>query len=286
MKVERILKFVWDEFVYGGHLLALGAASVVFTSAILLNVPITWDFLLIVYLIFYVIYFYNRFREIENDFLTNPERTQYFKKYIKYTSLVISCSILVIAGMLFHFGNFPSLIFGLLMLLSGLFYSSFLKKFTGKIFGFKSFYVSFIWALLVIFLISYYSFPLDIAVIFIFIFIFLRCLVGTNFSDIKDIDSDKKEELLTLAIVYGERKLIKSLNLISIFSVILVVVGVYFNLLPIFSLMLILTFFYSLYYFKKLSDKKIKSPILYSVLVDGEHVPWLIFVLIGKFLLC
>ena len=275
MKIEWVLKFARDEFIYGGHLLALGAASVVFTSAILLNVPITWDFLLVVYLIFYIIYFYNRFRETENDFLTNPERTQYFEKYIKYVPFVVSCSILVIVGILFHFGSFLNLVFGLLVLLSGLFYSLFLKKITGKIVGFKSFYVSFVWALLVIFLISYYSFPLDMAVVFIFIFIFLRLLVNTIFFDIKDIESDKKNVLKTIPILLGKRKVLNYLHIINIISFVPIIVGIHKDFLPVFCLPFIFLSFYSFYYLRKAENKKINIRSLSYIMVDGEYLFWL-----------
>mgnify|MGYP001562821980 CR=1 FL=1 len=73
MVIEKILKTIWKEFVYGGHLLSLGAASIVFTSAILLEIKITWDCLLVVYLGAQIIYLYNRYKEFKKDSLTNPE---------------------------------------------------------------------------------------------------------------------------------------------------------------------------------------------------------------------
>lgn len=59
MAIEKILKFIWNEFIYGGHLPSLGAAAIVLFSGILLNIKITWDCLLITYFIFYLIYLYN-----------------------------------------------------------------------------------------------------------------------------------------------------------------------------------------------------------------------------------
>jgi|GEM_PF-6421917 len=44
MKAKQILKFAWNEFVYGGHLPAFVALSISFSSAILLDIPISWDF--------------------------------------------------------------------------------------------------------------------------------------------------------------------------------------------------------------------------------------------------
>ena len=70
IEIKKILKFIWDEFIYGGHLLSLGGTSVTFFSCILLNIKITLDCLFIVYLIVYVVYLYNRFKEIDIDCLT------------------------------------------------------------------------------------------------------------------------------------------------------------------------------------------------------------------------
>ena len=39
--MKNKLKIILDEFIYGGHLISLGASSVVFTSAILLKISIT-----------------------------------------------------------------------------------------------------------------------------------------------------------------------------------------------------------------------------------------------------
>ena len=79
MKLKKILNSIWNEFVYGGHLLSLGAVSIVYTASILLDIRITWDFLLVVYLGTESVYLYNRFKEYKVDFLTNPERTEHKK---------------------------------------------------------------------------------------------------------------------------------------------------------------------------------------------------------------
>jgi len=285
-KIKSFLNSVGKEFIYGGHLISLGASSVVLTSAILLNIPITWDFLLIVYLITYTVYLYNRFKEFDEDFLTNPDRTQHIGGYIKYTPLIVFCSILVVVGLLLCFSNFLSLIFGLLLLLLGVLYSVCLKKVTKKIVGFKSFYVSFIWALLVIFLAIYYSFPLSLSVFLIVFFVFLRCMIITSFCDVKDVESDSKENLLTLIVTYKKEGLVKLLIIFNVLSAALIIIGIYLSLFSLFSLMLIFTFFYSSCYLRKLSDRKITSPFLYDVFVDGEKFLWSIFVLWGKFLTC
>ena len=280
--VKRTLKAIWKEFIYGGHLLSLGAVSIVFTSAVLLNIKITWDFLLIVYLGIQSIYLYNRYKEYKKDFLTNPERTKHIGKYVKYIPLIIFLFFVIIFSILIYHKNFLALFLGLFLLIMGLLYTKIFKNLTQKILGFKSFFVSLMWALLVIFLAIYYSLPFNLALLLIFIFIFLRWIVNTSFFDIKDIESDKREGLLTLANVWGEKKLINILSLLAILAIVPIIIGVYLKLFPIFSLMLVFTIPYTFYYLKKSQDKKTNTAFLYNVIVDGEFILWSIFVLIGK----
>lgn len=283
--ITKFLKSIWNEFVYGGHLLSLGAASIVFTSAILLGIKITWDCLLVVYLGAQIIYLYNRYKEFQKDSLTNPERTKHIKKYIKYTPLIIFCFIVILVGILIYFNKIVSLFFGLIMLFLGLFYSISLKNLTKKIIAFKTIFVSLMWALLVIFLAIYYSFPLNLAVVLVFVFIFLRLFINTNFFDIKDIESDKKEGLLTTPIVLGQKKLINMLSVVSVLSIIPIGIGLYYKLFPTFSIMLLFTIFYTFLYFQKIKNKNFNTDFLFSVWVDGEYLLWSVFILIGKFIL-
>jgi 4-hydroxybenzoate polyprenyltransferase len=158
MKIQKFLKTIWNEFVYGGHLISLGAVSVVFTSSILLNINITWDSLLVTYLGCQIIYLYNRYKEFNIDFLTNPERTKHTEKYIRYIPLIIFIFSLLAIGILIYFEKFHALIFGFFLVFLGLLYSLFLKKLTKKIIGFKNFFVTLIWASLVIFLAFNFNF--------------------------------------------------------------------------------------------------------------------------------
>ena len=284
MKIKKFLEIIWNEFVYGGHLLSLGAVSIVLTSAILLDSKITWDFLLIVYLGVQSIYLYDRYRGFKKDALTNPERTKHIEKYVKYIPLIILFFSFIIVAIVIYF-NIRALPFIILMLLLGLFYSISLKKLTQKIVGFKTFFVSLMWALLVMVLAIYYSLLFNLALFFIFIFIFLKCFIIISFFDIKDIESDKKEGLLTLANVWGQKKLIDILKLITLLAIIPIILGFYLGLLPLFSLMLIFTIPYTFYYLKKSKDKKTDISFLNNVIADGEPILWLFLILFGKILL-
>lgn len=282
--MAKILKIVWDEFIYGGHLLSLGASSIVFTSAILLGIKITWDCLVIVYLGMQSAYLYNRYKDFKKDYLTNPERTKHFEKYVSKIPIIIGIFILIIILMLFYFSTPEILLFGLFLVLMSLLYSKIFKDFTKKIPGFKGFYVALMWASLALFLIVYYSFSFKISVLLIFIFIFLRLFINIFFFDIKDIESDKKENLLTLAVILGKKKLINFLNIIDIISILPIILGIYLDLFPFYSIVLVFTVFYVLLYFRKINDLKFKTGFLYNVIIDGEYILWSFFILLSKFL--
>lgn len=284
MRVKKALKSIWDEFVYGGHLLSLGSTSIVFASAMLLNIPITWDFLLIVYLITYIVYLYDRFRGLKQDLLTNCNRSKHISKYIKYVPSIVFCSAVIIVGMLIYFGNQSSLIFGLLVLLFGLLYNAFFKKITQKIVGFKNFYVAFMWSLSVIFLVIYYSFPLNLTVLLLSIFVFLRWLVNTVFFDIKDIKSDKEHDLNTIPILYSKNKTLNYLHIVNILSLVLIIIGVYKNIFSICFLSLSIFYFYSFYYIQEARNENININKLSYIMVDGEYLLWPITLILCKFI--
>jgi len=284
MVIEKIVNSIWNEFVYGGHLLSFGAVSIVYTASILLDIRITWDFLLVVYLGTESVYLYNRFKEYKVDFLTNPERTEHIKKYVKYIPFIIFLMTFSAIVIVVYFNKISALTFGLLLLIIGLLYSLFFKKITEKIIAFKSFFISLMWSLLVLFLAIYYSAPINLALFLFSVFVFLRFFVSVSFFDIKDIKTDKQEGLKTLAVVLKQSTLWQFLSIIAILAVLPLIIGVYLRVLPISSLMLFLTIPYTFFYFKQLENKNISPYFLYNVIVDGEFIFWLFFVLSGNFI--
>lgn len=285
MVFKKILKSIWNEFVYGGHLLALGAVSIVYTSAVLLNIKITWDFLVITYLGVYTPYLYNRYKEFNKDFLTNPDRTEHIKNYVKYIPLIITFFLIIILGIFLYFNKTGALLFAIFLLFLSFSYSVLFKGFSKKIIGFKNFYISLSWALLSVLLVIYYSFSLNLALFLILIFVFLRFFLSTIFFDIKDVESDKKEGLLTLPVVLKRKGLINVLSVMNIITITPMIIGFFLKIFPLYSLILLFVVFYSFYYFYKLTKDKVNTNFLYYVIVDGEFVLWTPIILLGKILL-
>jgi len=280
-----IFKRIFNDFIYNGHLIAIGAVGIVLSSAVLLNIKITLGCLLIVYLLTYSSILYNRYKEQKNDYLTNPERTKNLEIYFRWIRLIILLSIVISIGIMFYSKKNKALIFIILLALSTFLYTRYFKKTTRNIIAFKNIYFSLVTSFLLLFLTLYYSYSFfDISFFLVFTFIFLRMFVNTIFLDIKDVKSDREEHLLTLPIVLGEEKTKVVLKIITFFSILPIIFGVYLCSLPLFSLVLIFIIPYTFYYLKK-SSKKENFYLVNYILADLEFSLWPIFILVTKIMI-
>ncbi len=281
--IKKILKSIWKEFIFGGHFQSLGAVSIILVSGILLNIRITWHGLVIIYLIFYPLYLYNRYKEINIDATTNPERTQHFKKYLKWMPIILYTVIILAVAGLAYFNNIQTLVFGLLLLIFGLLYTTVFKKITRKIAFFKNFYVALFFATLVFFAVVYHSETLTIAALLFFLFVYFKSVMMQIFLDIKDIESDKKDALITLPVKFGKKKIFNILKTISLLTTILIPIlfSIFWPIFPKSILFLLFTIPFNFYCFKKAKEQKYFAYILGS----GEFVLWLILILIGEVIL-
>jgi 4-hydroxybenzoate polyprenyltransferase len=278
--MRKILNAIWREYVYGGHVLALGAVSIVFTSSILLGIKITWDFLLIVYLGVYLVYLYNRYYEIEKDSLTNLQSVNYFKKYAKFSPLIIILCVFIIFLIQIYLKKNLTICISAVMLFLGLSYSIYFKKLTKKILAFKSLFVPLMWASLVLFLFIYYQKTPNFSFLIISIFIFLRLLIGTSFADIKDIESDKEDGLKTFPIIFGKDKVFIFLNVLNILAIFPILLGVYLKLLPNLALCLLLTSAFKYYCIIKTKKRGANIADITRKFDYQENVLWSIYLLI------
>jgi len=285
MIIEKILKPIWNKFVYGGHLACLGVTALAFAVSILLNIKITWEFLVMVYLLSELTLLFNYYKEINRDVLTNPERANYHKQHLKFLPFLIFFYGIGFLILMICFGNFKNITMGIFLIFLGILFTLIFKKITKKITGFKTFYVSLCFGLLVFFTAIYYSFPLNSVVLLIFLFVFLRLSVNISFFDIKDIESDRKEGLRTFPIFFGKDNFLNYLHIVNLLSFTPIIFGVITKTLPFFSLFLLFLFFYSLYYIEKAKNKNTNIRTLSYTLVDGEYFFWPIILLLGKFLM-
>lgn len=280
--LKKILKTVWDEFVYGSHLLALGDTLAIIALSIILEIQITWALPLVIYLSVLAINSYNRYEEYDTDILTNPERSEKMRKYIRFFPYLISLLLVVATIIVSQTATMQSLIFMGLLFILGLLYTLIFKGWTKKVIGFKNFSIALPYSLMVIFTALYYGHPITGVVILIMIFYYIRIFMSAMYFDIKDIRGDKKEGLKTFAVVFGKDKTINILQWLNIISFIPILVGLYYNLIPFYSVALFLTIPYANYYLSKTSSKSINLSFLNNVIADGEFIFWLPYILIAK----
>lgn len=170
------------------------------------------------------------------------------------------------------------------LLLFGWLYTVVFKKMTQKIIIFKDLFVSAVFVLLVFFPIIYYSYPLTISLLsialLIMVFIYFKAFMMQVFLDVKDIESDKKENLLTFPVIFGKEKMLNILGIISLLSTapIPIIFSLYFNIFPISTLILLLTIPFNLFCFSQAKNQKYSSYVLES----SEFILWPILIIIGE----
>lgn len=280
-KIIKIFKFIAEEFIYGGHLLSLGAAAIVITSAILLNETIDWTYPFIIYLIAYLGYLYNRYKEINEDILSSPERSNHLKKYHSFFPFIAVLVFFIIFGVLVYSNRLFSIIYIIIMLIGGISYTTFFKKITKKIIAFKNFFTALEWTIPVLFFPLFYSISFNKGLPIFILFIFIRILITNSFFDIKDLEPDKKNGLLTLPLVLGVKNFFRILFLLLFISYTILFFGIYLDLLPYYSLSFTLILPYNFFYLINAMKNKISSSRLYFV-AGGEFVLWPIIIYLTK----
>jgi len=272
--------FIWNELIYGGHWLSLGGSAFVFSMMILLQLPLRWDFLPIIYLLFQFVFSYNHYKELDNDAISALDRTDHLKKYEKYLLSITCIYGFGFIVLLIYFGNIESIIFGVLLALFGFLFTTKFKKYTINITGFKTIYASFLFSLFIVFTALFCSYQINLRLIEIFLFMFLRLMVSSSFSDIKDIESDKQNNLSTLPVFFGKQKFLFFLHILN-FVTILPLFFTVIQIQPSFSFFVIFSYFYEFYYILKAKNPEADIQSLTNVLVDGEFIFWPFLLFLG-----
>ena len=262
--MKKVLKKIWDEFIYDGHLLGIGGVSILISFFLILNYKIDWCYLLIVYLGIILVYSHDR------------KHTSVSKKPI----FIIIASLFLILLSYFVYGTAP-LFAVILLLLLGLGYGLIFKNISKRVLAFKNFFVPLPYALLVLLYPVFINSKLNYCVILFTIFVYLRFFVAVSFYDIKDINEDKKEGMRTFAVLFTEKQLYLFLSLVNIISFSPLLVGIYLNYFRSYSLILLTLLLYSQMYFS-LSKKSYSIHTLSYLFCDGEFVLWFPLVLAAK----
>ncbi len=275
-----------NEFIYAGYLTSLGCPAFVLSVSILLDTPVDWPVLAIAYLTPLIVYSYNYYEELDKDLATNPERAGHLKKKVSLYPLILGTYTVLLALLLIFYANVLMIIFVLILLFCGIFYTILFKDLTRQIPGFKGIYIASVWALAGAFFFNFhYSLDWDAFSILMFLFIFLRGIINVTFFDIKDTASDKKLGLKTLPVIWGKKRTLKFLKALNIFGFLPLLAGVYLRIIPAFALSLLIFYFYDFYYLDKAGKISKRSLRMISyTLADAEFIVWPLVLILGKVL--
>jgi len=278
----KISEFIWDEIVHGGHWGSLSAPAIALSFMYIVG-DIRWELLVIVYLATQAVYTYNHYKEMEKDKLSNAPRVRHLRRYKKYLPLITACYSIGFFSLLFYFANKPALYLGSFIFLLGILFTRHGKHITTNIPAFKTIYTSLCWGMIPIFITVYCNLPFDLSIFLLSVFVFLRFTIDTIFFDIKDIETDKRQGLLTMPIIFGSRERCSNfLHIINLLSILPIMAGIITGILPAFATLITLTAIYTFIYLEKSKQRGVDILYISYILVDGEYIFWPLYLLVGR----
>ncbi|MFA5926909.1 MAG: UbiA family prenyltransferase [Patescibacteria group bacterium] len=269
----NIFKRIKDEFIFGGHIMSLGAACIVGSYSLMLDRAPDSLYLLITYFGVHSIYLFDRYKEIKSDICTNPGRADYLLKHKILTQVMIIGYFLGSLGILAYQGKIAVIGLWLTMYALGFAYGVYFKQLSRKITGFKDFFVPAVYLLLLFAYNVHAHVRVDYAAVSLIIFIYIRLFVATVFYDLKDVVDDGRKKLKTFAVILPRQKFYTFINAINLLSALPIIFGVYENQLPYYSLMILLIVPYFSYYVEKSKGERDLTIFSY-VYCDGEYLLW------------
>jgi len=286
-----LISAIYKELVMGGHMLAIGTASIAAVSAILLGGGLTFVLLLMAYLFSYGAYMINRGSEIEEDAISNPGRTGYLAGRRRYLPLIAGACF-GIGYLLAALTNLIFLIALLIPLFLSLLYSVGSKRLV-SVLGVrrlkekllvKNVSISFGWSLIPLLVGLYYQ-NFSLPLLLLVPFIFQRLMVNTLLFDIRDLEGDRANGIRTLPIALGKKPAFQVMGAIDLVSAAYLVGLLISGSFPLYSLVLILLPAYSLINRWVASKGWANMNFLCDVVADGEYVLWGPLIYLGRILI-
>ncbi|MDA4118260.1 MAG: UbiA family prenyltransferase [Thaumarchaeota archaeon] len=273
-----IFTSIYNELVFGGHLLSLGTASIAATCSVVLgrNPPI--DLLVIAYLFSHASYTLNRATEIDQDTISHPGRTAYVTKRKNILFAIVPIEFLVgfalamLKNMLFFLALFlPLVLAGLyslgaerLVKLAGA------NRFKEKLIV-KNITASSAWSLIPLIVCLYFP-QISAGPLLLTPFIFLRLLSNTVFFDIRDVKADRAFGTRTIPSVYGMGAADVFMRGADIAAFCYIVLVTSFGLVPYFALTLAVFPIYSFIY--RYLSRSVDKDTIRDLIADGEFALW------------
>ncbi len=279
--MKTYFKALVRELIFGGHIMSLGAVSIVASFALVLGRVPDWKFLLATYLGVHSVYLFDRYKDMLANDRSNAQRTDYLKSRTKNLLVMIILFVVLSIILLSIYGGLFIALASTALFATGFSYFLLFKRFTKRIVGFKDFFVPASYILLLVIFLRYQVVPLKLSTILLLIFVYLRIFAAEVFYDLKDVKDDKAKNLLTFAVVFERRHFFLFIAVLNVISALPILAGVVMGLFSPFVLSLVLVTIYYSWYIEK--AKKIKDISLLSyVFCEGEYLLWLPLILVAR----
>jgi 4-hydroxybenzoate polyprenyltransferase len=282
------LSLIYRELVLGGHLLALGTASMAGAAAYLFGRSPTWALLVMAYLFSFGAYMMNRSAEMDQDLASHPERTTYLAARRKILPVVVAASFLI--G--YALAATVSLIFFVALLVPlglSLLYSVGSKRLVGLIgttklkqrLLLKNVSIAFGWSLIPI-LVGLYFGGFNLPLLLLSPFIFLRLMTNTIIFDVRDAEGDRQNAVKTLPTELGVSRSFSVVGGIDALSAAYLVALLASGLVPLYASTLLVLPLYSAIYRGFAMQSNANLNFICDVIADAEYVLWGPLIYLGK----
>ena len=287
----RPLSIAYRELVLGGHLLALGTASIAAAAALVFGKNPTLVLLVMAYLFSFGAYMMNRSAEMDKDLTTHPERTNYLAARKKVLPAVVALSFLI-GYALAATVSWVFFIALLAPLALSLLYSVGSKRLVGLIgttnlkqkLLLKNISISLGWSLIPI-LVGFYFGGFDLALLLLCPFIFLRLMTNTIVFDIRDAEGDRANAVKTLPTQFGVLRSFRVVGAIDAVSAAYLVLVLAAGLVPSYALTLMSLPVYSTVYRAFAMRSNANLGFICDFVADAEYSLWGPLIYLGKVLI-
>jgi 4-hydroxybenzoate polyprenyltransferase len=275
MRFEKI-KSLFVFLAYTNILLALGAALAAYASFILLQIPVDFVPILIIFLITFSIYSLNRIIEFEDDRINHPSRSDFTEEHMDWL-IAFSLIAYIIAIIFSVLRNLETFLISLLPMIIMLLYSI---KWTPRTvrdkFGrlkdlllIKNMAVSLTWAAMIFVIIFYTSSSITLSTLTVFLFLFIRFLINVIVFDVRDIKGDKIYNVTTIPVYLGLYKTKILLYILNTILGLFLIASVFLGWLPPSAHVINISTLYGYFYIYRIGKNNIR--FLCDVIVDGEY---------------
>ncbi len=285
-----VISWAANEFVYGGHMLAVGTVSIAASFALVLGVIPTPLLLLMAYLFSYGAYMINRSSEIDQDTLSNPTRTRRLAARRKYLPAV-AATCFAVGYALAATVNAIFLLALLVPLLLALVYSVGSKRLV-RYLGVKrlkekllvkNLVVAFGWSLIPL-LVALYYLDLRFAIVTFGAVVFLRLLTNTLIFDARDVEGDRKFGVRTIPVVFGIVLAFRLMLVVDLAMVAYLVLAISAGLLPAYTSTMVVLPIYSFFYRYLARRPRADLGRICDIVADGEYLLWGPILYLGRIL--